>query len=103
MYSVAVEPAAPAVVGHRRGAERRGTQLHRSRTADAAVRAVGRERGVVVTRRLFPKIGLDGAFDGLLQEASEVLNEFNKKLNGKIQTNISVIKNYCKAEEYHQK
>ena len=37
------------------------------------------------------------------QEALEVLNEFNEKLNGKIQTNISVIKNYCKAEEYHQK
>ena len=37
------------------------------------------------------------------QDASEVLAEFNKKLNGKIQTNISAIKNYCKAEEYHQK
>ena len=37
------------------------------------------------------------------QEASEILNDFNKKLNGKIQTNISAIKNYCKAEEYHQK
>ena len=37
------------------------------------------------------------------QEASEIFNEFNKKLNGKIQTNISAIKNYCKAEEYHQK
>ena len=37
------------------------------------------------------------------QEASEVLDEFNKKLDGKIQTNISKIKNYCKAEEYHQK
>ena len=37
------------------------------------------------------------------QEASEILNEFNKKLEGKIQTNISAIKNYCKAEEYHQK
>ena len=37
------------------------------------------------------------------REASEVLNEFNKKLDGKIQTNISAIKNYCKAEEYHQK
>jgi peptide-methionine (S)-S-oxide reductase len=36
-------------------------------------------------------------------EASEILNEFNKKLDGKIQTNISKIKNYCKAEEYHQK
>ena len=37
------------------------------------------------------------------QEASEVLDEFNKKFDGKIQTNISKIKNYCKAEEYHQK
>ena len=37
------------------------------------------------------------------QEASEILSEFNKKLDGKIQTNISKIKNYCKAEEYHQK
>jgi methionine-S-sulfoxide reductase len=37
------------------------------------------------------------------QDASEILNNFNKKLDGKIQTNISKIKNYCKAEEYHQK
>ncbi len=37
------------------------------------------------------------------QEAFDILNEFNKKLDGKIQTNISAIKNYCKAEEYHQK
>ena len=29
--------------------------------------------------------------------------EKNKEFNGKIQTNISKIKNYCKAEEYHQK
>jgi peptide-methionine (S)-S-oxide reductase len=36
-------------------------------------------------------------------EASEILNQFNKKFDGKIQTNISKIKNYCKAEEYHQK
>ena len=27
----------------------------------------------------------------------------NKKFNGKIETNISEIKNYCKAEEHHQK
>ena len=38
-----------------------------------------------------------------MQEASEVLDEFNKKLDGKIQTKISKIKNYCKAEEYHQR
>ena len=36
-------------------------------------------------------------------EATEVLNQFNKLLDGKIETNISKIKNYCKAEEYHQK
>ena len=36
-------------------------------------------------------------------DAKEILNEKNKDFNGKIQTNISKIKNYCKAEEYHQK
>ena len=36
-------------------------------------------------------------------EAKEILEIFNKELNGKIQTNISRLKNYCKAEEYHQK
>jgi peptide-methionine (S)-S-oxide reductase len=28
---------------------------------------------------------------------------FNEKISGKIETNITEIKNYCKAEEYHQK
>ena len=37
------------------------------------------------------------------KEAEEVLNEKNKEFNGKIQTNVSKVKNYCKAEEYHQK
>jgi methionine-S-sulfoxide reductase len=37
------------------------------------------------------------------QEATEFLNELNKKLNGQIQTNISKVKNYVKAEAYHQK
>ena len=37
------------------------------------------------------------------KEAEEVLKEKNKEFNGKIQTNISKVKNYCKAEEYHQK
>ena len=37
------------------------------------------------------------------KEAEEILNEKNKELNGKIQTSISKIKNYCRAEEYHQK
>ena len=36
-------------------------------------------------------------------EAKEILEIFNKELNGKIQTNISRLKNYCRAEEYHQK
>ena len=37
------------------------------------------------------------------KEAGEVLNEVSKKFTDKIQTNISIFKNYCKAEEYHQK
>ena len=37
------------------------------------------------------------------KKAIEIKNEFNKKYNGKIETNISKIYNYCKAEEYHQK
>jgi peptide-methionine (S)-S-oxide reductase len=41
--------------------------------------------------------------DDQKREALEILSECNKKLDGKIQTNISEIKNYCKAEEYHQK
>ena len=35
--------------------------------------------------------------------ATKVLEEFNKKLSGKVVTKISPITNYCKAEEYHQK
>ncbi len=37
------------------------------------------------------------------KEAEEILNKLNKEFDGKIQTNISKINNYCKAEEYHQK
>ena len=35
--------------------------------------------------------------------AQKILNEVNKKLNGKVVTVIRKEKNYCKAEEYHQK
>ena len=35
--------------------------------------------------------------------ANEVFNIVNQKLNGKVVTKISEIKNYCKAEEFHQK
>ena len=35
--------------------------------------------------------------------AEETLSEKNPEFDGKIQTNISKIKNYCKAEEYHQR
>ena len=37
------------------------------------------------------------------KEAEEILKIVNKQFNGKIETNISKINNYCKAEEYHQK
>jgi len=35
--------------------------------------------------------------------AEKVLTIINKKLSGKVVTKISLIKNYCAAEEYHQK
>ena len=35
--------------------------------------------------------------------AEKIKSRFNLKYNGKIITNISGEKNYCKAEEYHQK
>ena len=35
--------------------------------------------------------------------AENVLTRINKKLSGKVVTKISLIKNYCAAEEYHQK
>jgi peptide-methionine (S)-S-oxide reductase len=34
--------------------------------------------------------------------ANKVLKEINQKLSGKIVTKISLLKNYCPAEEYHQ-
>ena len=35
--------------------------------------------------------------------AEEVLKDTNKRLSGKVVTKISLLKNYCAAEEYHQK
>ena len=35
--------------------------------------------------------------------AEKVLKDFNERLSGKIVTKISLLKNYCPAEEYHQK
>ena len=35
--------------------------------------------------------------------AEDVLDQVNKKLLGKVVTKISLLKNYCIAEEYHQK
>ena len=35
--------------------------------------------------------------------ANKVKEKFNKVFNNKIETKISPIKNYCRAEEYHQK
>tara|TARA_B100000989_G_scaffold10550_1_gene7142 strand:- start:302 stop:745 length:444 start_codon:yes stop_codon:yes gene_type:complete len=35
--------------------------------------------------------------------AEKVLKEFNERLSGKVVTKISLLKNYCPAEEYHQK
>ena len=35
--------------------------------------------------------------------AIKVKDKFNKIFNNKVETNISQLKNYCKAENYHQK
>ena len=35
--------------------------------------------------------------------AEKVLNEVNERLSRKVVTKISLLKNYCPAEEYHQK
>ena len=35
--------------------------------------------------------------------AEKVLSEVNARLSGKVVTRISLLKNYCTAEEYHQK
>jgi methionine-S-sulfoxide reductase len=35
--------------------------------------------------------------------AEKVLNDTNDRLSGKVVTKISLLKNYCPAEEYHQK
>tara|TARA_Y100000768_G_scaffold238722_1_gene180699 strand:+ start:198 stop:641 length:444 start_codon:yes stop_codon:yes gene_type:complete len=36
------------------------------------------------------------------EKAEKVLQETNQKLSGKVVTKISLLKNYCPAEEYHQ-
>ena len=35
--------------------------------------------------------------------AEKVLIDINERLSGKVVTKISLLKNYCPAEEYHQK
>ena len=35
--------------------------------------------------------------------AEKVLKDVNERLSGKVVTKISLLKNYCQAEEYHQK
>ena len=35
--------------------------------------------------------------------AEKIKKKINDKLSGKVVTNISLVKNYCPAEEYHQK
>jgi len=35
--------------------------------------------------------------------AEEILNDTNERLSGGVVTKISLLKNYCPAEEYHQK
>ena len=41
--------------------------------------------------------------DDQKRTAEKVLQDVNQKLSGKVVTKISLLKNYCPAEEYHQK
>ena len=41
--------------------------------------------------------------EGQKETAERVLKKFNQKLSGKVVTRVSLLKNYCPAEEYHQK
>ncbi len=41
--------------------------------------------------------------DYQMKIAENIIEENNKKLSGKVVTKLSKIKNYCKAEDYHQK
>ena len=53
-------------------------------------------------RTLFSSItGVTAHFND--NSAEEKKREFNLIYKGKIATNISKLKNYCKAEEFHQK
>ena len=38
-----------------------------------------------------------------MKTAKKIIEENNKKLSGKVVTKLSKLKNYCKAEDYHQK
>ena len=60
-----------------------------------------RLRGIL-GRRTGNEKNLDAKFSSNFQ-AEKILKEVNKKLNAKVVTKISKEKNYCKAEEYHQK
>ena len=35
--------------------------------------------------------------------AEKIIEESNKKFSGKVVTKLSKLKNYCRAEDYHQK
>ena len=41
--------------------------------------------------------------DNQKEIAEKVLKDLNERLSGKVVTKISLLKNYCPAEEYHQK
>ena len=42
-------------------------------------------------------------YDDQKNIAQKVIDDVNKKLSGKVVTKLSELKNYCTAEEYHQK
>ena len=53
---------------------------------------------------VYPILARKGKFSNSQNEIAEkVLSDTNERLSGKVVTKISLLKNYCPAEEYHQK
>ena len=53
--------------------------------------------------RTFSIIKPDATKRNITGSINKIIEENNSKLAGRVVTKLSPLKNYCKAEEYHQK
>ena len=93
---------------------RKGSGVHESFTVRRIASGVGVEGVFPVHSPLIDKVEVDRESvtmrarmyylrDRIGKEANKVKEKYNKKFSGKIVTKLSLAKNYCPAEEYHQK